>query len=327
MSGTSVRVTNEPEVREALRKVRDDADSSNWVVCSHDNKPDLIKLVGLGSGGLSELRAAITDDNVSYALLRVTEKVDLSETVKFVYLHFIGQKLSLVKKGRYGIVYGDVTTRFFSPHHVMFSGIEDFEDINEGVVMQKVAEASGTAKHELASTEGRQVRSFTGKPTNQDSPHLNKTPAQVTVARGQASGQISGQASGKTSSKVSGKAPTERVAVETQKADLMFGADLKEGIALVRNDQSNINWVLGSYEDDNVRKPVVLVAKGSEGLAEFVQNLNPAKVLYGILRTTDDYEGIITVKFVYFRFVGDDVSFMQRARISVHKGATEAFFA
>eukprot|EP00123_Amoebidium_parasiticum_P012897 comp21640_c0_seq1/m.30404 comp21640_c0_seq1/g.30404 ORF comp21640_c0_seq1/g.30404 comp21640_c0_seq1/m.30404 type:complete len:339 (-) comp21640_c0_seq1:557-1573(-) len=299
-----VKVVDEAGLREALGRIRSDGDSTNWVLAHHTGKPDEIALKACGSGGLQELLAQVEDDNVCYALLRVTETVDLSETVKFVYLHFIGPKLSFVKKGRYGIVYGSVTTKFFSPHHVMFPGIEDLGDISDEIVMRKVAEASGTAKHELQSTEGRQVRNFTGKPTFQDSPHLKKTEEQT-------------------------KPPQFKHVkpIDTKKADLEFGPELRGAVALVRNDQAPVNWVLGTYEGGDPKRPVVLAAKGTGGLDELVGSLDPAKIMYGLLRTTDVYEGITTIKFVYFSFIGEDVPHMQRARISVHKGATEEFFS
>lgn len=74
-------------------------------------------------------------------VVRVTEKVDLSTTVKFVYMHFEGPNLSFVKKGRYAVVRGHVTDKYFSPSHVDFTCITDPSEITDALIMQKVADA------------------------------------------------------------------------------------------------------------------------------------------------------------------------------------------
>ena len=42
---------------------------------------------------------------------------------------------------------------------------------------------------------------------------------------------------------------------------------------------------LARYEDDDPRKPVVLLAKGSGGLAELHTYLNEHSIAYGLIRT------------------------------------------
>jgi hypothetical protein len=71
----------------------------------------------------------------------VTEQVDMSTTVKFIFLHFEGPNLSFVKKGRYAVVRGDVTMKYFTPYHVDFTCITDPAEITPELVMNKVAEA------------------------------------------------------------------------------------------------------------------------------------------------------------------------------------------
>lgn len=241
--------------------------------------------------------------NVLYGLLRVHETVDMCQTVKFVYLHFVGEQVPMVKKGRFGIVKGTITDKFFSPHHVAFHDIASPDEITEEMVMKAVAVASGTAKHELASTEGRQIRGFTSKPTHQESPHLNrgsqtKTPQYKDVK-----------------------------AVDTKAHDLQFDSALTDAIAQVRSDSNDVDWVLGTYEDGDTKKPIQLLASGSGGLAALTQHLDNGLIMYGLLRCADVFDGVHTVKFVYVAWLGEDVPHMARARVTVHKGAASEYFA
>jgi hypothetical protein len=48
---------------------------------------------------------------------------------------------------------------------------------------------------------------------------------------------------------------------------------------------------LAGYEGNNVQKPIAELAKGSGGLAEFISKFEDDKILYGMCRTTDVYEG------------------------------------
>jgi hypothetical protein len=77
----------------AIKDVRKDDTATNWVMVGHANDdPNVIELVSTGLDGFDGLKTLFSADKVRYALLRVTTKVDLSTTVKFVYIHFIGER-------------------------------------------------------------------------------------------------------------------------------------------------------------------------------------------------------------------------------------------
>jgi len=44
--------------------------------------------------------------------VRVTEQIDLSTTVKFVYVYFSGEQVPFTKRGRMGVVHGSVRQHF-----------------------------------------------------------------------------------------------------------------------------------------------------------------------------------------------------------------------
>jgi hypothetical protein len=53
-----------------------------------------VDLVKSGTGGVEELKNELKPDAISYALVRVVDKVDGHETIKFVFINFIGEKVS-----------------------------------------------------------------------------------------------------------------------------------------------------------------------------------------------------------------------------------------
>ena len=75
--------------------------------------------------------------------------------------------------------------------------------------------------------------------------------------------------------------------------------ELNEAIGEIRNDSSDVTWLLAEYQDNNIKKPLVVVNKGSGGIDDMKEYLNNEHIQYGLLRTTDTYDDIQTVKFVY----------------------------
>ena len=44
--------------------------------------------------------------------MRVTQKIDLSTTVKFVYIYFVGDEVPYVMRGKFGVVFGQARSYF-----------------------------------------------------------------------------------------------------------------------------------------------------------------------------------------------------------------------
>ena len=67
----------------------------------------------------------------------------------------------------------------------------------------------------------------------------------------------------------------------------------------MRDNASATSWVLGGYEEANLKKPLTLIASGEGGLSELTEQLDDGQVMYGLMRTSDKIDDIPTVKFVY----------------------------
>ena len=75
--------------------------------------------------------------------------------------------------------------------------------------------------------------------------------------------------------------------------------ELTEAIAAVRQDANDATWALAGFEDNNLKRPLTLVAKGTGGIADLQDSLLDDQVMYALYRTSDCIDDIKTVKFVY----------------------------
>ena len=67
-----------------------------------------------------------------YGLFRLTQVIDKSETVKFLFIHYQPQDVHPVMKGNTGVLKGAVTALFSPFHQELFA--EGAEEIQESVV-------------------------------------------------------------------------------------------------------------------------------------------------------------------------------------------------
>ncbi|XP_062515450.1 uncharacterized protein LOC134190924 [Corticium candelabrum] len=281
------------KIKGAIADVRKDSSSTNWVLIGHSGSDPLkVALIASGSGGPSELASHVQDDQFMYGLIRLEETIDMSTTVKFVYIHWLGEDVPFAKKGRFGVVHGSIREQFQPFHGDVETGNRD--DLEESNLMTIIQESSGTKSKvlEKGQAENRQERSFT--------------------AGGGAAGRNSKPVgSGTRFIGVQGAARTG--------GSMKFSDEVKSAIAGIRDDGTDANWCAAGYEDGDVKKAVVLLGSGNEGLPAIKDLLKPDIALYALLRVTDVVDEISTVKFVFIQWVGEEVKPMAKAKISTHK--------
>ena len=87
--------------------------------------------------------------------------------------------------------------------------------------------------------------------------------------------------------------------VAPEGATIEVSPELAEALAEVRNDKSEITWVVAGYEGGDIKKPLTCLDKGEGDIEKLKDSLQDDQVMYGLYRTTDEYDNITTVKFVY----------------------------
>jgi hypothetical protein len=143
-----VILSDEAGIRGAIKSVRDDASGTNWALVSYDApKSKTLVLVGSGSGGLSEFVSHLKDESVGYGLLRFTEKIDESVTVKFCFVNWVGEKINRMQRAVLGTHSGAVK-ELFAPYHVDINPTR-LDEITDDIIVGKIKSAAGTANHVL----------------------------------------------------------------------------------------------------------------------------------------------------------------------------------
>jgi len=285
----NVNLLDKEKILHAIDQVRSENGNINWLLLAHQDKPNEVILQATGNGGVDEMKAHLDDNKVQYALIRTHELIDKSNTTKFVYVYFIGEGVPFAKRGRFGVVKGNVT-KHLQPYHVDFE-ISSSNEIGEEIIAKKISEASGTA---------------------------NKT-----HGNGRARSESTGQ---KQAAKKASNSPS---VVREVGVGLSVSQDVLDSIKQLRDDRVKLKWVLASYAavpQKNQPVEVVKVGSGHGGENEWRGLLDNEKVIYGLFRVTDQIDQSATVKFVFLQFIGKDVPPMAKAKVSTLHAAVKQQF-
>ncbi|KAI9293285.1 actin depolymerizing protein [Neoconidiobolus thromboides FSU 785] len=98
---------------------------------------------------------------------------------------------------------------------------------------------------------------------------------------------------------------------------------IKETYEEVRNDKSEINWMLLGFINDKA-DVLEVKATGSQGLEEFITHLEPTFAGFGFVRVplrNDDYSE--RTKFVFVVYCGTQVKIMRKAKLSIQKSQVQ----
>eukprot|EP00242_Pyramimonas_sp_CCMP2087_P002640 CAMPEP_0198230594 /NCGR_PEP_ID=MMETSP1445-20131203/114745_1 /TAXON_ID=36898 /ORGANISM="Pyramimonas sp., Strain CCMP2087" /LENGTH=366 /DNA_ID=CAMNT_0043911151 /DNA_START=128 /DNA_END=1225 /DNA_ORIENTATION=+ len=91
---------------EALQMVRADMGPFNWMLISPDpNKPELINA---GAGSVRQMHEYLKDDQVVYGLIRMGFGKGQFRRSKWIFLHWSGEGVKAIKRGKFNAVDGDM---------------------------------------------------------------------------------------------------------------------------------------------------------------------------------------------------------------------------
>jgi len=284
-------------IRDAIADVRSDRTATNWILVSYtgENTND-VELVGHGEGGAQELLSHLKDNAVGYGLLRLVEKFDESDTVKFVFIRWIGENIHRMLRARLGTHSGAIK-ELLSPYHVSVEA-ETKDEVTEDIIIATVKKAAGTAVHVL-----EKVVTSTG---------TTYTPAHTS--------------SPKAPTSLSGSSFAGGVPKGNSSLTFVNERELRAAIQDVRNDATTTNWVIATYDGPNSNN-VVLAASGSGGSSELLEHLKEDNVIYGLIRQTEKFDDSQRAMFAFINWTGESIHRMLRARLSTHSGAIKEIFA
>ncbi|KAI9099489.1 hypothetical protein DFS34DRAFT_617729 [Phlyctochytrium arcticum] len=99
---------------------------------------------------------------------------------------------------------------------------------------------------------------------------------------------------------------------------VQFEGDVAAAYDDVRNDKTDTNWLLLTYNDEKA-DVLTLSATGTGGLDEFVGKLKDDQAAFGYLRMTVGNDELSKrSKFLLVSWCGPQVKVMRKAKLSVH---------
>ncbi|EFA83737.1 putative actin binding protein [Heterostelium album PN500] len=144
----SLQYVDEQAIKSAIADLRSDKNDTDWVLLSfEDSKSKKVKLLATGNGGVASLSEQLADNIVGFALVRKIDVIDNSETVKYAFIQWIGDKVGILQKAFVSIATSHVKT-LFTPFHVDFQ-ISSLSEISDSIVQTKISETSGSGSRVL----------------------------------------------------------------------------------------------------------------------------------------------------------------------------------
>ncbi|RDA94342.1 hypothetical protein CP533_3803 [Ophiocordyceps camponoti-saundersi (nom. inval.)] len=131
------------DITTAYEAVRNDKDTTNWLLISYAAATgSRLALTATGTGGLSEMAAALDDSQVQYGYVRVEYANDAeSRRVKFALVIWIGEQTKVMRKARVSIESGDVKRAL--AHHSIAVTATDRAELDEKDLVTRLRRAGG----------------------------------------------------------------------------------------------------------------------------------------------------------------------------------------
>jgi len=313
--GPRAKITNsvdivwndEEAVKQAISNVRNDSEPTTWVFVTYDDQFHL-GIAGQGNGTVNDEIAPLLKPEVAgYGLVRKTEQIDDSETVKFAYFIWIGESIDRRLRSQLSTHQGKLD-QFFAPHHVTIEATEP-KEVTDEIVVDTISKASGTKSNVLDSVVSGQayrgaVRSFQTptKVQQQSAPVAEAKPIKI-----------------EKKEPAEKKTPVKTVA-STEQSDGPKIEDIdaiQEAISDIRNDSTETKWMFMAYND---KKQLQFIQKGEQGLDEMLPLFTDKVAGYALVRRTLQIDDSETVKFVKISWTGENIPRMLRAKLGIYEG-------
>lgn len=275
--------------RDAVREVRDaNGSDTNWMAVTYEGPKSMkLKLLGKGTGGADEMAGMVKPEMAVYGLVRVVDRIDNSDTVKFVFVLFLGEKVPRMQRARIS-VHQNAVKEFLGQAHVDYSCATAAELTND-VIVSKVTITSGSSSRVLDSKEGRPI----------------------------------GLAD-KSSAAVGRRVAASRKE-EINTDTFAEGQDaVRDALLAVRSDADETVWAL--FEFDGSKLVVVGTGTGSVD-DDIVPKLRADAIMYALVRKIERFELTDTVKFAFVTYTGAAVPCMQKARLNAYSSMIDDVFS
>eukprot|EP01091_Cochliopodium_minus_P011618 TRINITY_DN3339_c0_g2_i1.p1 TRINITY_DN3339_c0_g2~~TRINITY_DN3339_c0_g2_i1.p1 ORF type:complete len:506 (-),score=152.40 TRINITY_DN3339_c0_g2_i1:46-1563(-) len=295
---------DQENIKRAIQVVRNTTNA--WVLIAYQGQTNNIELVAEGTQGVNELVEHLKPDMLGFALTRVEIQFDSQMVVRYATIDWVGASISTVRKAK-TVTFKGTIFDFLGQAHVSIAASEP-NDLSDEIVLQKVTQIAGT-KSNIVETQNEPV---VQKINTQPKP--SNPPTKSVVGRGGSS--LINNPKGGTN------------IVNTTNLGLAFDSDdCKEELKKVRSDESDYDFVLFGYVNNNPSSAKLrLVGSGNSGIEGLANSIEDDKnsTYYGLLRVNDVIvQTMKTVKFIFVTYMGEGIKTIQRAKLTTHKGSAQ----
>ncbi|UJR31106.1 hypothetical protein I4U23_018614 [Adineta vaga] len=139
----SVDLSN-ADIQQAWQDVRNDAADTNWILLTYADNGDVV-LSGKGTGGLTEMKAQMNNNQVYFGVARVRAVDDHgSKRAKFVFITFVGAGVPAIRRARVS-THKPEFERLFNGYHIqVYANSED--ELSEESITASLHACAGAHK-------------------------------------------------------------------------------------------------------------------------------------------------------------------------------------
>jgi len=248
---------------------------------------------------VAELAAQLSSDSAYYGFVRTTEQVDKTTNVKFCFITFLGDGVGPMKKGKITTFKGTITEAF-EPFHVELLNATSAAEVTDAAIQFELNSTTGVVRDAVADG------------------HMRVGQKTIQVTQHKAEGGVRARADSLKSMTPRGE--TANTGYESARQTAVVPEAVKAAISAVRRDDEPTTWCVLGYDDG--KQPNLMVVASGEGSADAMHaHLQPAVVLYALVRVSKQVDRSTTVKFALVSWVGEEVAPMRKAKLSTLRGA------
>jgi len=130
---------SDPELKAAYEEVRTDANDTAWCLFGYEG--NAIKVQGKGSGDVEELKALLQDDQSQFGYLRVISGDNESKRAKFVFISWVGERVSPLKRAKVSVHKANIKSVIQS--FAIEVHAEKQEELAESEILSRIRKAGG----------------------------------------------------------------------------------------------------------------------------------------------------------------------------------------
>lgn len=240
--------------------------------------------VARGSDAVDNAFPKLDDTRVQFMYIKFPVGSGTFKRNKFLYVHFVGPKCGIVKRGKWNAELGNILSLFGSPTGIE---VDNREVLNFGYLVSQM-------KKVFVADDG----SFSIDKLQEE---YNRRIAEEAAKSAVASNLSSNSANEPTSP------------IRKRKLAVELGLTCDSVLKAIREDMGPINWAV--FQPDP--KKLTFIEGGSGGVFEMFEHLPDDKVVFGLLRMAFGTGRFRRTKHIFFQFIGDSVGPVAKGKANV----------